>query len=235
MNLTEVMQELESYGSEQIKNIALKHGVKEPLFGVRVQDMKKIVKKVKKDYELSLALYNTGNSDAMYLAGLIADETKMTKDDLQQWVENASNHGISQYTVAWITAESKFGYELGLEWIESENELIATAGWSSLAYHASLTPDAKIDINCYKKLLKRIDQTIHSAPNQVRYNMNAFVIAVGSYISELNPTAIEVATSIGKVQVYMGDTSCKVPFASDYIKKVMNKGNLGKKRKKARC
>lgn len=235
MKLKEVMTELESYGSEQIKNIALKHGVKEPLFGVRVQDMKKIVKKVKKNYELSVQLYNTGNSDAMYLAGLIADETKMTKADLQKWVQGASNHGISQYTVPWIAAESNFGYELGLEWIESDSELIATSGWCSLAYHASLTSDSELDIKQYANLLKRIEKTIHTSPNRVRYNMNGFVIAIGSYITELNKQALEVAGKIGKVTVYMGDTSCKVPYAPDYIKKVMDKGKLGKKKKKARC
>lgn len=41
------------------------------MFGVKVGDMKTIVKKVKVNYELSLLeLFDTGNSDAMYLAGL---------------------------------------------------------------------------------------------------------------------------------------------------------------------
>ena len=30
----------------------------------------------------------------------------------------------------------------------------------------------------------------------------------------------------------MGGTSCKVPLATDYIKKVEDKGRIGKKRKK---
>jgi len=33
----------------------------------------------------------------------------------------------------------------------------------------------------------------------------------------------------------MGGTSCKVPYAPDYIQKVINRGILGKKRKMARC
>ena len=56
----------------------MNHGAKEPFFGVKVGDLKKILKKTKKNHELSLELYKTGNSDAMYLAGLMADEKKIT-------------------------------------------------------------------------------------------------------------------------------------------------------------
>ena len=78
MTANEILIELESYGDSQTKNTLLKHGAREPFFGVKVQDLKKILKKTKKNHELSLDLYRTGNSDAMYLAGLMADEHKIT-------------------------------------------------------------------------------------------------------------------------------------------------------------
>jgi len=87
MTLDEIMQQLQQLGHESIKKVLVKHGAREPFFGVKVEDLKKIVKRVKTDYPLSLELYNTGNSDAMYLAGLIADPSKMTRQNLNQWVE----------------------------------------------------------------------------------------------------------------------------------------------------
>ena len=57
MTVKEVMAELEQYGNESTKKIFMKHGAKEPFFGVKVADMKKIVKKTKKNHELSLELY----------------------------------------------------------------------------------------------------------------------------------------------------------------------------------
>ena len=89
MTVNEVMKELKKYGNDQTKNVLSKHGAKEPFFGVKVGDMKPIVKKIKKDYKLALELYDTGNSDAMYFAGLIADENLISKKDLQKWVKNA--------------------------------------------------------------------------------------------------------------------------------------------------
>ncbi len=99
MNLKEVMEELEGYGNEGMKKVYIKHGAREPVFGVKAQDLKKIQKKIKKDYQLSLELYATGNSDAMYFAGLIADESQMTMDDLETWVQAAYWYYLAEYTV----------------------------------------------------------------------------------------------------------------------------------------
>jgi len=76
---------------------------------------------------------------------------------------------------------------------------------------------------------------IHQSQNRVRYTMNGFVIAIGSYVEALTKKASEVATSIGKVHVDVGGTACKVPLTTEYIKKIEDKGNIGKKRKAARC
>lgn len=233
MDLHEVMREMESYADERTKNTHLKHGAKEPLFGLKVADLKKILKKTKKNHELSLELYNTGNSDAMYLAGLMADEKKISKNELNQWVKKAYWYFLSEYTVPWLAAESPYGFELGLEWIKSPEETIASAGWSTLSNYASITDSLDLDI--YGSLLEEVEKNIHNAKNRVRYTMNGFVIAVGSYIPELSDKAKKVALKIGKVDVYMGGTSCKVPLATDYIKKVEDKGRIGKKRKMARC
>ena len=80
-----------------------------------------------------------------------------------------------------------------------------------------------------------MEKQIAKAPNRVRYCMNSFVIAVGSFVKELNKEAIETGKKIGSVEVDMGGTSCKVPFAPDYIKKVVDKGYLGRKKKTAKC
>ncbi len=52
----------------------------------------------------------------------------------------------------------------------------------------------------------------------------------------LTETAIQLAEKIGPITVEMGNTSCQVPFAPDYIRrKVQKRGTIGKKRKTAKC
>jgi hypothetical protein len=87
----------------------------------------------------------------------------------------------------------------------------------------------------FSKLLDRAEKNVHKAQNRVRYTMNGFIIGVGCYIKELSEKASVIGARIGKVNVEMGGTACKVPLATDYIKKVVDRGSLGKKRKQARC
>ena len=235
MTKEDVLKELESMGNESTKNIFMKHGAKEPFFGVKVGDMKKIVKKVKKNHDLSIELFNSGNGDAMYLAGLIADENKISKKELEEWVKKANWYMVSEYTVAWIASESKYGWELGQKWIKSKDEQIASSGWSTLANLAAIKPDEELDLEAYSQLLDHVGDNIHSAQNRVRYTMNGFVIAVAAYIPALMKKAIKIAEKIGKVSVEMGGTACKVPFAPEYIQNMIDKGRVGKKKKMARC
>lgn len=235
MTVDEVMTELAAYGSPTIKNILLKHGVKEPFFGVKIQDLKIIEKKVKKDHDLALGLFNTGNADAMYLAGLIADDSKMTKKDLQTWIEMALSSNISEYTVPWVCAAGNYGFELGMEWIDSKQEHIATAGWNTLAGLTALKADDELEIETYLKLINRVEKTIHAVRNRERYAMNSFLITVGSYVTALTNDAKAAGARIGVVTVDMNGTSCKVPGVIDYISKVESKGKLGKKKKTLKC
>lgn len=235
MTCDEVMAELKGYGNAQTKKTFLRHGAKEPFFGVKIGDLKKIQKKVKKDHALALALYDTGNSDAMYLAGLIADPPKMTKAQIQKWLKGAYWHMLNHYTVAWVAAESNFGRDLANEWIKSPKEPVATAGWSTWSSMVSIKPDEQLDFDELVAHLDKVEKGIHKAPNRVKYAMNGFVLAVAGYVEPLLPKAKATAKAIGTVDVDMGDTDCKVPNAAAYIEMMQAKGNIGKKRKSAMC
>lgn len=233
MTAKEVLSQLKEMGSESICRVLEKHGAPSNQYGVKVEDMKKIQKKVKKDYALSLELYDSGISDAQYLAGLIADESKMTKKDLQHWAETASWHQMNEYTVAWIAAESDHGWELGLQWIDSKKENVQSSGWATLSNLVALKTDEDLNVKELKNLLYRIEKEIASSGNRVRYTMNGFIIAVGGYVKELTPEALRIGKLLGQLTIDMHGTACKVPYAPDYIQKMVARGY--KKKKIARC
>lgn len=235
VTLEEIMTKLEGMGSEQTKKTFIRHGAKEPLFGVKVGDMKKLVKDVKKNQEVARALYETGNSDAMYLAGLTVDPKTASKEMLLSWAIAANWYTPAEYTVAWVAAESPFAAELAEEWIQSPEELIATCGWSTYANYISITPDDRLDLDRIGQLLQQVAATIHEERNRVRYTMNGFVIAVGAYVAPLHENAIAAAEQIGRVQVDVGQTACKVPLATEYIRNIEERGTVGKKRKTCIC
>jgi len=235
MTCNEVMEQLKQMGDPHVKALFIKHGVKEPLFGVKIGQLKTIQKKIKKDYQLAKELYATGNADAMYLAGLITDDEKMTKSDLQNWISNATSLSLCEFTVPWVATGSRYGDELAREWLDSKDENTAAAGWATLSGLVAVKPDEELDIPFLKKLLQKIPSVIHKAPNRVRYNMNGFIISVGAYVTSLTDEAIAAAKKTGIVSVDMSGTACKVPDAVSYINKIKQRGSLGKKRKTIKC
>lgn len=235
MTLDETMQLLASKGSEQTRKTLMRHGAPETLFGVKIGDMKPIVKQIKGDQELAMQLYDTGNSDAMYLAGLVADGAKMKRTQIEHWVKQAHWHMISGTTVPWVAAEHPDAIEIALKWIDSPKESIAVAGWATLSNVVTTTPDEMLPMKQIAALLERVVKTIHTSPNRVRYAMNNFVICCGAYVAPLAEKAVTAARKIGRVEVDMGDTACQVPDAESYILKSRRGLPVAPKRKTTRC
>lgn len=238
MELQEVMSKLENLGSEQTRKIFGNHGCKEPMFGVKIGDMKKLVKVIKKNHELGLKLYETGNYDARYLAHYIVEPKKMTVEVLSKWMDDANCYMLSEYAVSSVTAESNVTKRCIDKWLKEgaqETSYKLAGAFATYSQLISITPDEELDLEEISHLMWTIKNEIHQQRNRVKYTMNSFIIAVGSYIEALSEEALAVADEIGKVDVYMGKTACKVSLASDTIMKIRTMGRLGKKRKKAIC
>lgn len=197
--------------------------------------MKPIAKSIKGNQELALELYDTGNGDAMYLAGMVADGSLMTKKQLDQWCKSAGWYMISEYTVPGVTCENESARDLALKWIKSKTESVAAAGWCTYAGLLATRDDSELDQKEIRELLSKIEKEIQSAKNRVRYTMNGFVIAVGTYVKPLLKASKQTAKKIGIVECEMGNTACKVPLATTYIEKVEQRGTVGKKRKTIKC
>ncbi len=234
-SVTKIMKDLKKKGSEQTRRIFQQHGASDNTFGVKVADLKVIAKTIKGNQELACELYETGNHDAMYLAGLVADGKRMTKKQLDDWAKSPGWQWTSEYTVPWVASESLHGRELALKWMKSKKESIASCGWCTYSGLVAITPDEELDLTEIKGLLKRVEKEIGSAANRVKYTMKVFVIAVGAYVRPAMKQAKATAKKLGKVDVDMGGTACKVPLALDYIEKIEKSGRAGKKRKTTRC
>jgi DNA alkylation repair enzyme len=233
--LDSVMAELKAKGTEKTRKIYARHGMAtERMFGVSMADLKVVAKKIKGQQALALELYETGFLDAMYLAGMVADGSQLTVQQLNKWAESAANlQMIAEYTVPWVTVENSQGRDLALRWIKAKK--LAPSGWCTYSGIMATTPDDALDLTEIEKLLGTVTKHIKNGENRTRYTMNGFVIAVGTYVKPLSKLAKASARQIGTVSVDMGDTACNIPLASAYIEKVEAAGRTGKKRKTIRC
>ena len=216
MTLAEAMSALEKAGSAQTRKTYARHGAAEPMFGVSFATFKTLVKRIRVDQELALALWDTGNFDARILAVKIADPTRMTPAELDRWAE-AQNARMCHGYVAQLAAEGPHARAKADKWLSSANEAWKCSAWQvigAMAMRDETTPDA-----WFAKRLAEIEKTIHTVSNDQRAAMNQAVIAIGCRNPSLRKLAETAARRIGKVEIDHGDTACKTPDARQTIDK----------------
>lgn len=235
MNLQEVMDYLESKGSDQTRKIYSRHGAPENSFGVKVGDMKPIEKQERNNHALAQELYATGNGDAQYLAGLIATPGEFSKADLEKWAKDATWYMVSEYSVAWNLAEHPDCVAIATDWIHSDDPQLQVVGWAGYSGFLGTKKSEGHDVEAVKSLLSKAEKEIQGAENRVRYTMNGFIIAAGGAYPELTEECKAMGDRIGEVKVDLGQTSCKVPSIRPYIENMESRNRIGKKKAKAKC
>jgi 3-methyladenine DNA glycosylase AlkD len=220
MRLDDVLAELESLGTEQNRKIYARHGAGENQFGVSFANLNALKKRVKKDQALAEALWQTGNADARSLATMIVDPATMSADDMDRWlndVESARYYLLADLIVRYVAGPSPLARTKAEQWTRSDAEYIGQAGWELLGVVAM--QDRSSPDGYFEPYLKRIESEVHRAKNRVRHAMNSALIAIGIRNEAFRERAFSVAAAIGKVRVDHGQTGCKTPDATAYIKK----------------
>lgn len=235
MNFEMVMKELEALGTERIKKTYINNGAHDPLFGVATGKMKPIAKKIKKNQPLAEQLYASGNYDAMYLAGIIADPTRVTEEDLERWIDAAYFYMLSDYVVAVTLAETDFAQVVADKWIVSHEELKMSAGWSCYCWLLGNRPDDEFSASKIANMLDQVENTIHASPDRTKSAMNNFIYTVGISYLPLHDKAVEIAKAVGPVEVKKDKKKSSILLASETIQKDIDRGRLGFKRKYVRC
>ncbi|GKV56542.1 hypothetical protein NCCP2222_24890 [Sporosarcina sp. NCCP-2222] len=235
MDFETVMQELEALGKERTKKIYLSNGAHEPVFGVATGAMKPIAKKIKINQPLAEELYATGNYDAMYFAGIIADPNGMTESDYNRWIEGAYFYMLSDYVVAVTLSESKIAQEVADRWIASGDELRMSAGWSCYCWLLGNRKDHEFSESKISKMLEIVKDTIHDSPERTKSSMNNFLYTVGISYVPLHEKALEKAKDVGSVEIKRENKKPSLLNPFESIQKDLDKGRLGFKRKYVRC
>lgn len=216
MSLKDAMSALEKAGTAQARKIYARHGAREPMFGVSFADIKALMKRIKVDHELALALWDTGNFDARNLAVKIADPGLMSSKDLDRWASEGAARSCHGY-VSQLAAEGPHGRNRADAWLASGSEVKRRFGWLLAGVLAQRDPGIPWD--WFASHLAALEKTIHTAPNAEREAMNGALISIGCRDDAARKAALASAKRIGKVTVDHGDTDCRTPDAAAYIEK----------------
>jgi hypothetical protein len=232
MTYEQVVDFLISKGSEQTIKIYKSHGADIDLYGVSIANLKSIAKKLKGRHDIGMRLLYSNNVDQIYLSQYVLDPTKLHKEDFEYVIASSNYYMILDNVVAPLIARNEaLAFDLLYEYLDDINPRKRQVAYSLYGMILGSYNDTLIDYDHVMKTLEVVKKEIHNEQNRVRYSMNNFIIAAGASNLDITEYSKGIALEVGKVDVFMGKTSCKVPDALPYIKRIEAMGNIGKKRK----
>jgi len=205
---------LEDAGTEQNRKIYRRHGYPEPMYGVSFAALRTMARQIGRDQGLAEDLWETGNTDARFLAAMVADADALTRDVADRWVAEARCHTLID-EIAKVVAGSPLALPCMAEWVGSDDEWIGRGGWSVMAVLADRHPE--VPDASFTPYLAVIERRLDGAKNRTREAMNTAMIAIGGRSDALSVPALAAAARIGTIEVDHGETGCKTPDASAYI------------------
>lgn len=224
--------QLEKLGTAQNRKIFARHGAPDDMFGVSFANIYALQKQIKRDHDLALELWDTGNADAQTLAALIADPDRATRTELSAWARSATWFMTIDYLASFV-ATTPHAIPLATKWMAARKENIRRAGYSTLA--SLLKNGAPLDTDLVASTLDTIEREIHDSPNRAREAMNTTLICIGTYRDDFHKKALAAAKRIGFVEIDHGDnTNCKDFIATDEIAKARAHRAKKKTKKAAR-
>lgn len=219
MTPKEILKELEAKGDARRRAHNTKFGAGNNQFGVAMGDIRALAKKIKPDHKLALALWNTGNIDAQFLAILALKPAQLSADELDALVRSIDFVHVADWMNSYVVKQHPAKDALRQRWMKDSDPMAARAGWS-------LTADAlanRAKDQDPTKLLKRLEKEMGSAHSHTQWTMNAALAQIGINFPEHRERAIAIAEKLGLYRDYPCSKGCTSPFAPIWIREMVKR------------
>lgn len=217
MTAEEVLQTLESLGTEQNRKIYRKHGAGERTWGVSFANLTALKKKLKNRYDLTDPLWESGVGDAQTLAMMLAAPKALDEATIEKWAGEVTYYGVGDYFAA-VAIQTSEGETKMYKWMAVPDEHFRRIGYSMLTYIANNDPNRADEY--FYPFIETIEAELQSSLNRAKQGMLTCLIAIGGRNENLRARVEEAAKKIGPIEIDHGDTACETPDISAYLAKM---------------
>lgn len=228
MNTEQVLTLLEAHKNEKgMQKWAARHPEHDALesYGIGLTQLRKLAKKIGRDHELALALWEEHNYDAKILGLLIDDPKMITREQAEAQVEHLrTGHLEHVFSSCDATlAKTPFVVELASDWVHSPDSARKSSAYGLLYEISKSKKKSAPDDAYFLDKIALIRNTFFDEDKWVQGSMAGALLGIGKRNKRLNTAALEVAKMIGPVAMETDGEACE-PFnlekhlSSDYLK-----------------
>lgn len=217
--LSGILSELKGLRNDTMYAHNLKYGAGENQFGVKMGDIRALAKKIKTNHDLALALWETGNADAQFLAILLMDPKKLSASELEALVHAGTFVHVADWLHSNVIKAHADKESLRQKWMTSKDRMAARAGWRLTAGRVAKDPEG-LDLSA---LLDRIESEMGSALPEVQWTMNACLAEIGIHFPNHRKRALAIGEKLGVYRDYPCSKGCTSPFAPIWINEMVRR------------
>ncbi|MEK3885651.1 DNA alkylation repair protein [Paenibacillus sp. PL2-23] len=194
----------------------------------KLGDLRKIAKDIKRDHELAMELWSTGDFLPRLLAILIMDKTLITQDLLDKLDRDMHIHTFEERNnlMDWLMANQLTKDKKMVAWMEgwqhSPSALQRRAFWyykARLRWMGQTPPDNNAD------LLSAIEAAISQEEPEVQWAMNFTAGWIGVYDPANRARCIKLGEETGLYRGDMVSKGCTPNYLPEFIAIEVNKRN----------
>ena len=188
----EILAWLERRGTKRNREGMARYGIVAPkVFGVSMATMQPLAKRLGRDHDLALALWDTGWFEARILTAFVDDPAQVTAAQMDRWARDFDNWAVCDTLCFRLFDRTPFAWRKVEQWSRRRGEFVRRAAFALLAGLAVHDKDA--DDAPFLRSLALIERAATDERNFVKKGVNWALRTVGQRSEVLNDAAIEVA------------------------------------------
>lgn len=186
---------------------------------VNLTKLRGIAKDLKKNQELAIRLWASGDTSARLVALLICRPKEFTTDQLDAMLREARKPKVTDWLMNYVIKKHPGWNDLRLRWLEDTDSSIRAAGWSLNTYAVGTAPE-NVDP---ETLLKSIESDMSDAPERLQWSMNETLANIGIEFPEHRPRALDIGHRLKVLKDYPTPPNCTSPFAPIWIEEIVRR------------
>jgi 3-methyladenine DNA glycosylase AlkD len=198
MTVKEILTALKKSGSERNREGMKRFGINvDKAFGINVPVMRILAKRIGKNHELALELWESGYHEARHVAAMIANPKLVTKSLMNKWIRDFNSWDLVDGTCSNLFRKSEYAYEMIPVWAKRLKEFERRTAFSMIAYLA--VHDKEKNDEEFLQFFPLIVKYSTDERNFVKKAVNWALRQIGKRSLFLREEAIKVAEEIKKI------------------------------------
>lgn len=214
--VSDTLRALEALADPKILAVNERHGDDH---AVNLTKLRAVAKDLKKNQELALKLWDSGDTAARLVSLLICRPKEFSTDQLDSMIREARTPKVTDWLINYVVKKHPHWDELRRLWLADPDDAVRAAGWSLNTFAITAAP-SRIDPD---SLLKSIESDMDGAPPRLQWNMNETLANIGIEHPDLRQRAIDIGERLGVLRDYPTPPNCTSPFAPIWIEEIVRR------------